>query len=61
MQKVEDKKIEKVEKNSTTFLFKNGGTRTFSKSVHGDEWDERADEFAVTNAKVISERDGVAL
>jgi hypothetical protein len=38
----------KAEKNSTTFEFKNGGTRTFSVSVHGKGWEDLADEFAVT-------------
>ncbi len=48
----------KADKNSTTFVFKNGGTRTFSKDVHGAKWEELADEFAVTNAKILSSRDG---
>lgn len=48
----------KEEKNSTTFVFKNGGSRVFSQSVHGENWEDLADEFAVTNAKVLASRDG---
>lgn len=51
----------KVEKNSTTFVFKNGGTRTFSDSVHGEDWESLADEFQATNAGTIASRDGEAL
>lgn len=51
----------KAEKNSTIFTFKNGDTRTFSQSVHGDEWEERADEFAETNKNTIALRDGEAV
>lgn len=51
----------KAEKNSTTFGFKNGGSRTFSKSVHGEGWEEVADEFQATNANILATRDGEAL
>lgn len=51
----------KSEKNSTTFVFKNGGSRVFSQSVHGDEWEELADEFEATNKATIASRDGEAL
>lgn len=55
----EDAKPEpKPEKNSTTFEFKNGGTRVFSKSVHGDKWEDLADEFQETNKLVLATRDG---
>lgn len=45
-------------KNSTVFTFKNGGTREFSKDVHGAKWEDLADEFQATNAKTIAFRDG---
>lgn len=48
----------KDDKNSTVFTFKNGGTRTFSKDVHGAKWEDLADEFQATNLKTIALRDG---
>lgn len=52
-------KPKKAEKHSTTFEFKNGDEpRTFSQSVHGDDWEALADEFAETNKVKIASRDG---
>lgn len=48
----------KSEKNATVFVFKNGGTREFSQSVHGKGWEDLADEFQATNAKILATRDG---
>lgn len=57
----EEAKPEKASKNSTTFDFKNGGTRTFSKEVHGEDWKALADEFESNNKPILSARDGKAL
>lgn len=56
-----DEKPAKADKNSTVFVFKNGGSRTFSASVHGKGWEDSADEFAETNKAIIASRDGKAL
>jgi hypothetical protein len=48
-------------KGSTTFTFKNGGTRTFSKEIHGSSFKDLADEFQETNKAILSSRDDKSL
>ncbi len=57
----EASKPAKAEKDSTVIGFKNGGSRVFSKSVHGKDWSDLADEFCVTNKATIATRDGKAV
>lgn len=44
------------DKTTRSFTLKSGQVRTFSPANHGDEWAEKAAEFAVTHkANIISE------